>query len=154
MKRILSVAMGLILMIVVVAGSVACTKASSEPEAKKGVSVTCDDFMKQKHINREVSAAVGDSLTVTLCSNPTTGFQWESAKIGDQTLIEQIDQKFVLPEREPTPPPGTPGKEVWTFKALKKGTTEISMEYSRPWQGGEKGEWTFVLTVVIKQPTN
>jgi len=45
---------------------------------------------------------------------------------------------------------GAPGKEVWTFKALKKGTTKIAMEYSQPWEGGEKGGWTFNLTVVVK----
>jgi len=49
-----------------------------------------------------------------------------------------------------SPAPGTPGKEVWTFKTLKKGTTEVSMEYSRPWEGGEKAEWTFDLVVTVK----
>jgi len=49
--------------------------------------------------------------------------------------------------------PGTPGEEVCTFKALKKGETTISMEYSRPWEGSEKTTWTFVLTVVVKWST-
>ena len=105
--------------------------------------------MQQKHISKEVSAAVGDSFTVTLCSNATTGFQWsESAQISDPTVIQQTDHKFVSPEAEGLV--GAPGKEVWTFKALKKGTSTVSLEYSRPWEGGEKGEWTFNLTVVVK----
>ena len=45
---------------------------------------------------------------------------------------------------------GTPGQEVWTFEALKKGSSTVSLEYDRPWEGGEKGEWTFELTVVVK----
>jgi len=45
---------------------------------------------------------------------------------------------------------GAPGEEVWTFKALKKGTSTIALEYSRPWEGGEKGEWTLNLTVIVK----
>jgi hypothetical protein len=28
--------------------------------------------------------------------------------------------------------------------------TIYTMEYSRPWEGGEKGEWTFTLTVIVK----
>ena len=113
------------------------------------VEVSCDDFMQQKHISKEVAAAVGDSFTVTLCSNPTTGFQWsESAQISDPTVVQQMDHKFVSPEAEGLV--GAPGKEVWTFKALKKGTSTISVEYGRPWEGGEKGEWTFNLTVVVK----
>ena len=95
--------------------------------------------------------AVGDSFTVTLCSNPTTGFMWsESAQISDQTVLQQTDHQLVMPESEPPPPPGTPGQEVWTFQALNKGETTVSMEYSRPWEGGEKGNWTFALTVVVK----
>lgn len=85
---------------------------------------------------------------MTLCSNPTTGFQWsESAKISDQTMLRQAAHKFVPPEGDV---PGAAGQEVWTFKAPKKGTATLSMEYSRLWEGGEKGEWTFKLTVVVK----
>ena len=45
---------------------------------------------------------------------------------------------------------GGAGKEIWTFKALKKGTSTVSMEYSRPGEGGEKGHWTFVAAVIVK----
>ena len=117
------------------------------------VDASCDDFMKKQHIAKEVEVAAGSSLTVTLCSNPTTGFQWsESAQISNQNVLEQVDHKFVPPEYTggTPPPPGTPSQEVWTFKALKKGTSTISTEYSRPWEGGEKAEWTFVLTVTVK----
>ncbi len=113
--------------------------------------VFCDEFYEQNHISQEVDVAVGDSFTVTLCSNPTTGFLWsESAQISDPTVLQQTDHKFVPPPERPEPVEGEAGKEVWTFKALKKGTSTISMEYSRPWEGGEKGAWTFLLTVVVK----
>jgi inhibitor of cysteine peptidase len=116
------------------------------------VEVSCDDFMQQKHISKEVGVAVGDSFTVTLCSNATTGFQWsESAQISDPTVIQQMKHESVPPGTEEAEGlVGAPGKEVWTFKALKKGTSTINLEYSRPWEGGEQGEWTFNLTVVIK----
>ena len=113
---------------------------------------TLDDFMKLQHISKEVEVAVDGSLTVTLCSNPTTGNQWESPQITDQTVLEQVDHKFVPPEYkgDRPPPPGTPGKEVWTFKTLKEGKSTISMEYSQPWEGGMKATRTFVLTVAVK----
>jgi len=116
------------------------------------VDASCDDFMELRAISKEVKVPADGSLTVTLCSNPMTGFQWGSSQITDQTLLEQVDHKFVPPEAKGNRPPplGTPGKEVWTFKALKKGTCTISMEYSQPWEGGEKANWTFVLTVVVK----
>ena len=115
------------------------------------VEVSCDDFYQQNHISNEVAVAVGGTVTVTLCSNPSTGFIWsETAQISDQSVLQQTDHKLVMPESEPPPPPGTPGQEVWTFQALNKGTSTVSVEYSRPWEGGEKGEWTFVLTVTVK----
>jgi len=122
------------------------------PAAKPAsVEVSCDDFYEHKHLSQQIEVAAGDSFSVTLCSNPTTGFQWsEIAQISNQTALQQTGHQFVSPQSEPPPPPGTPGQDVWTFKALKKGTSTVSMEYSRPWEGGEKGEWTFVLTVVVK----
>ena len=126
-------------------------KPPTETVEEASVEVSCDEFMAVQDISQELEVNVDDSFIVTLCSNPTTGFQWsETAQISDQTVLEQVDHKFVSPESEPPPPPGTPGQEIWTFKALEEGTSTISMEYSQPWEGGEKGEWTFELTVVVK----
>jgi inhibitor of cysteine peptidase len=113
------------------------------------VEVSCDDFGSQPHMSKEINVTAGDSFTVTLCSNATTGFQWsESAQISDPAVVQQTDHKFVSPEAEGLV--GAPGKEVWTLKALKKGTSTVSLEYYRPWEGSKKGEWTFNLTVVVK----
>ena len=113
------------------------------------IDVSCDDFMKQQHISKQTEVAAGESFTVTLCSNPTTGFQWsESAQISDRAVLEQADHEFVAPEAKGMV--GAAGKEIWTFEAVGKGTSTISMEYSRPWEGGEKAEWTFNLTVIVE----
>lgn len=98
---------------------------------------------------QKVEIAAGGSLTVTLESNATTGFQWsEKAEISDSAVLQQVSHEFVAPEKKDVV--GAPGKEVWTFKALKKGTSTISMEYSQPWEGGTKAAQTFSLTVVVK----
>ena len=144
------------LMVVMALSLLACSPAATEEPVspapnKVSVAVTCDDFMNQKHISKQFEIQAGGLLTVTLCSNPTTGFQWsEEAQISDLGVLKQIKHEFIGPESESPPPPGTPGQEVWTFKAVKEGTSTVSMEYSRPWEGGEKGEWTFNLTVTVK----
>jgi len=122
------------------------------PAEQPSLAVSCDRFMEVKHITREIDVSAGDTFSVTLCSNPTTGFQWSHfAQISNQSVLEQTDHQFSLPENGNQPPAiGAPGQEIWTFKALKKGTGTVSMEYSRPWAGGEKGEWTFVLNVSVK----
>ena len=125
------------------------------PSTGTSIEISCDDFGQQPHMSKQINVAAGDTFAVTLCSNATTGFQWsESAQISDKTVVQQksresIDtQSYIAPENKELV--GVPGKEIWTFKALKKGTSTISMDYSRPWEGGEKGEWTFNLTVVVE----
>ena len=127
--------------------------ACSPTPKQVSVDVSWDDFKKegQQHISQEVGVAVDGLLTVALYSCPSEGRQWSEAQISDQTVLQQTDHKLVMPEPETPPVPGTPGQEVWTFKALKEGMSTISMEYTHPWEGGEKEPMlTFVLTVTAK----
>ena len=121
------------------------------PAAKPGatVTVTCDQFSKQANIVQDVTATVGSTITVTLCSNPTTGFQWgEQTQISNTQVLKQTSYKMVGPAN--TGMVGAPGTEVWTFQALQAGTGTVSFSYSRPWQGGEKGVETFKLNVTVQ----
>ena len=104
----------------------------------------------KKTLASRLKVLPGSSIKVTLCSNPTTGFQWEEAQISDGAVLKQVDRQFISPESEPPPPPGTPGQDVWTFETIQKGSSTVSIRYSRPWEGGEKGEWTFTLVVTVK----
>lgn len=108
---------------------------------------------------KEVKVSVEGTLVLTLESNPTTGFMWGYEEgvsdglsiytgIPDENVLSRIGQKFIAPEAGA--PPGTGGEEVWTFRAMGKGTTELSMEYSQPWEGGMKAARTFNLTIVVK----
>jgi len=110
--------------------------------------ISYDVFMSEKHITKEVEINYPGSLTVSLASNPTTGFQWEEVKIGDSSVITEYEHKFVPPEA--TGVVGASGKDVWTFKPLARGTSTLIFEYSQLWEGGEKDEWTLGLTVLVK----
>ncbi len=115
--------------------------------------IGCDDFQQQQHVQRNVTVSSGEEITVSLCSNPSTGFQWvEEAQINDAGIIEQTGYSFIAPgEKNGQPPaPGSAGTSVWTFRALKAGNATIEMEYSRPWEGGEKRQWTCELSVTVK----
>ncbi|UCH51794.1 MAG: protease inhibitor I42 family protein [Chloroflexota bacterium] len=128
--------------------SISLLLVACAPSTGTSTEISCDDFRQQPHMSKQINVPAGDTFTVTLCSNATTGFEWsESAQISDPTIVQKTDHEFVAPD---TGLVGAPGKEVWTFKALKKGTSTIVFEYSRPWEGGEKGEWTFNLTVTVK----
>ena len=140
--------------VIILTGLTACSSGPTRPS----VEVSYEDFLEvqgtiSRLVSKEIEVSAGSSFTVTLWSNATTGFNWsELATIGNQNIVEQIDHEYVAPySDDDTPtPPGTSGKEVWTFKALKKGTSDIHMEYSQPWEGGEKDAFSFFLTVVVK----
>ena len=120
-----------------------------EAEEPASVEVSCDDFASDRHISQELEVKAGDSFTVALCSNQTTGFQWSgSAQVDDGTVVEQTNHKFISPEEQQIV--GAAGQEVWTFQALQEGTTTVKMEYSQPWEGGTKAEWTFTLTLIVE----
>ena len=123
--------------------------ASCAPSTGTSVEVSCNDFFQQPHASKQIEVSAGNTFTVTLCSNPTTGYKWaDLAAISDETVVRQISHEFIAPEN--TGVVGAPGKEVWAFKTLKQGTSTISIDYSRPWEGGEKGTWSFNMTVVVK----
>ena len=131
--------------------SINLTACTSGKSTGKSTEISCDDFYKSQHISKQLEVTAGESFTVILCSNASTGFRWsDSAQIGSPNVMEQTKHEYIMKEYKTPPPPGTPGQEIWTFKALRPGTSTTSMEYSRPWEGGEKREWTFKLTVVVK----
>jgi len=115
--------------------------------------VACSSVPSQVSVDasysgQQVEIAVDGSLTVTLDSNASTGFQWVLVSIGDETVLEKVANTYEAPED--TDMVGAPGKEIWTFSALKKGTSTVSMEYSRSWENGTQAAETFDLTVVVK----
>jgi predicted secreted protein len=110
------------------------------------VEISCDEFGESNHRSGEFEVEVGDKIRVELCSNPTTGFQWDYETTIENVLKEE-DHDFEEPKGDV---PGAAGIEVWTFEAVEKGTTEVQMEYSQPWQGGLKAEWTYTVIVTVE----
>ena len=117
------------------------------------VSITAEDFSKEIQISRQVEVKTGDTFTIALDSNATTGFSWtEQAKIADGNILKQTGHEYIAPRANDDTKPvvGMSGIEEWWFTAGRTGTTTATMSYSRPWEGGEKDARTFVLTVIVK----
>jgi inhibitor of cysteine peptidase len=113
--------------------------------------LSCDDFESVSHTAKVIDLVKSGTLTVTLCSNPSTGFQWNAdAEISDTSVIKQDSHEFLQPLVETDEMiTGAPGKEVWVFNALSEGTATISFSYSRPWEGGEKDVWTLDINITV-----
>jgi inhibitor of cysteine peptidase len=121
------------------------------PAARK-IDIDCDAFYDLPDQVDRIDVSGGDTLTVTLCSNPTTGYTWgENAVISSGEVIRQDRQEFNAPSSGgDAPVVGAAGTHTWTFSALQAGESVITFAYSQPWEGGEKNTWTVTLTVVVK----
>lgn len=112
------------------------------------IEVCYNEFMSQQHITKYLEVNHPGALTISLTSNPTTGFQWGEVEISDEWVIYQTEHNFIPPED--TEVVGVSGKDAWCFKTLNRSTSTLKFEYSQPWEGGEKGLWTFELTITVK----
>jgi inhibitor of cysteine peptidase len=124
-----------------------CAGSNTPDNKTVSVEVSQDAIDSQTDIKQTVEVSLTNSLVVTLPANASTGFSWTEAKISDTSVISQSERKE-LPNNSGMV--GASGNTTWTFKALKAGQATITMDYSRPWEGGEKGVKTFTLTVTVK----
>jgi inhibitor of cysteine peptidase len=78
-----------------------------------------------------VTVAQGQSFTITLRSNPSTGYRWEPQY--DRAALSLIDSVFIS-DPNPHNLVGVPGSQVFTFQGLAKGTTAITFNNVSPSQ--------------------
>ena len=95
-----------------------------------------------------VELTVGQSATVTLPGNPTTGFMWSVAKSADVVQVE-VDLAPVAPRSGP-PLCGSPRASVVTFTGLKAGQGTVTLIYARPWEKDTPPAQKRIFTVTVK----
>lgn len=110
---------------------------------------TVDKMLTNADNNSSVSLKVGDTLTVALASNPSTGFSWKLSA-NDAGVLQAVGEpKFELGNK--TPMPGAGGTETFTFNAVGKGKSTLTLVYVRPWEKTvtptPPNVWTVTVTV-------
>ena len=92
-----------------------------------GASLTDADNGKQ------IAIKSGDVVTITLVSNPTTGYSWQVMEIDNAVLVQDGDPAYKQsPSSEGLV--GVGGTETFRFKAVGSGETKLSLGYMRPWE--------------------
>ncbi len=94
-----------------------------------------------------VEVTLGQNAVITLESNHTTGFRWELAAPLDRTKLEFVDTNYVTGGSGLI---GAGGQEVWTFKTINSGTTEVALKYIQPWEKNKPPAREATVVVVIK----
>ena len=87
----------------------------------------------------------GDTFMIVVESNPSTGYHWEL--VGDLTGVEFISREYT-----PSEPvlPGSGGVDVWAFKAISAGETQITLGSYPPGVNGGEPEQSFTFSVKVK----
>ncbi|MFA5275483.1 MAG: protease inhibitor I42 family protein [Candidatus Omnitrophota bacterium] len=107
-------------------------------------------FAKEQKQTKVIEIYVGQSFTITLESNATTGYRWQFAKPLDKDMLELESSSYSGNNPKLI---GSPGKQVWTINALKAGKTNIFFKYARSWEKGKPPikEDSFVVIIKEKQ---
>jgi inhibitor of cysteine peptidase len=95
---------------------------------------------------REVHLQMGQTLVVTLESNPSTGYRWEVA-VNDAAILRPMGEPQFQPESAAI---GAGGMEIFRFEAVGIGRTHLELIYRRPWEEGVEPLQTFTLRVVVR----
>jgi inhibitor of cysteine peptidase len=129
-KKILIMVVTLILSISLITGcSGSAIKAYSDPEE------TIDSNISKQFI-----------VLIALESNPSTGYSWEAEY--DDAMLELLEETFEPGEYAKENIVGAGGTELFCFKGLGKGKTEITFNYKRSWESEVLD--TKVFTVEVK----
>jgi inhibitor of cysteine peptidase len=76
---------------------------------------------------KAIRTLVGETFAVALAGNPTTGFVWQPTV--DPGYLELVGESFEAADESV----GSGGQEVFHFRALAPGSSELTCDYRRPW---------------------
>ena len=107
--------------------------------------------LTEKDSGRTLHLRRGDTFTVLLVSNTTTGYQWKfgTPPYDESVMILRGDQ-YIRPDQQLC---GAPGKRSLTFVAEGSGRTGLKLIYVRPWEKNQPPVQQFNVMVVVKDGT-
>lgn len=82
-----------------------------------------------------VEVQAGETFEIVINANPSTGYHWEI--IGDLNGVDFVSRDYKADEPIL---PGSGGFDVWTFRAISAGQTQITLGSYPPGMGVADGE--------------
>ena len=112
------------------------------------VTPVLSSFAQEPRAAGTIEVYLGQNVTITLEANMTTGYDWQFAHALDENMLQLISSEYLINNPELT---GSGGKQVWTFKALKPGKTNVFFRYVRPWEKNNPPQEQASFEVIIKK---
>jgi len=94
---------------------------------------------------------VGEVMSISLESNPSTGYSWFARIPNDHILAQMGEPEYQQPSFDSaTPMVGAPGTVTIFFEAFEAGNATITLEYMREFETDVAPEKTITITVEVK----
>jgi inhibitor of cysteine peptidase len=90
----------------------------------------------------------GQELTLSLRSNPSTGFRWEVKEAASGVLKSLGPEVYSHPEDAGLV--GSAGQSTWRYKALNPGSGRLLMIYQQPWEPNVAPASTFDCQIEVQ----
>lgn len=89
----------------------------------------------------------GQTLILSLPSNPTTGFRWQLFDAAPGVLKSLGPEVYRVPEEAGIV--GSAGVSTWRFQAAQPGQGRLLLQYQRPWEQGVAPELIYDCAVQV-----
>ena len=82
-------------------------------------------------VKADYSVTIQEEFQLEMESNATTGYSWKWMNHKAVSIVDSIGFSYTVtyPDRM-----GSPGKEIWKFRAIQSGTDTLHFVYRRPWE--------------------
>ena len=93
-----------------------------------------------------ISVREGQVLEIAIDSNPTTGYLWSLEGFSGMDVLASMGKyKYVRGSDRI----GAGGKQIFSFKAAKKGDAKLIFEYSREWEKSQAPAKRYTAKVTV-----
>ena len=133
-RRLVALVVAALLAMTVV-GAAGCTGSTPTP-----LELTQKDSGSTKQL------AVGQTMKISLDSNPTTGYRWGiDSELPPQ--LQQVGEPIFTPSSSAM---GASGTEVWTFSGKSAGNGELKLKYFRSFEPTATPPQAFSVTIDVR----
>lgn len=101
--------------------------------------------LTERDNGRTVAATQGETVTVSLEGNPSTGYSWELVNYNREILTPKGESGFIRDAERP----GAGGRFVFRFEAKAAGDTRLQLVYIRPWEHKVRPAMAFEVVVSV-----
>jgi predicted secreted protein len=94
-----------------------------------------------------IEVQAGEVFHIVVASNPSTGYHWDFIGELDGNVVELISGEYTADEPVM---PGSGGVDVWTFKAVAAGQTQITLGSYPPDSSVTEPQETITFDIIVR----